>query len=145
MLKVVRNALLALVWALAPMATAQSDDPALPGPLTDQPGDPERGLAILRDSGLPSCMICHLFPALPDKDQGGLGPVLDGVVLGAYAPAELRLRIIDARRIVPDTIMPPYFSTEGLFRVAPRWAGQTIYSAQDVEDVIAFLQTLAEK
>lgn len=88
-------------------------------------------------------MICHAFPGLPDSDMGELGPPLGGVA-SRYDAAELRQRIIDARRLLPDTIMPPYYSTENLFRVAAKWQGRTIYSAQEVEDVLAFLLTLKE-
>ena len=70
-----------------------------------------------------------------------LGPLLDGVA-DNYSPEELRQRIIDARVVSPETIMPPYFSTEGLFRVAEEWRSKTIYGAQDVEDVVAYLMTL---
>lgn len=112
-------------------------------PLTDQPGDATRGLAIIRDPSRASCLICHSIASLPDKDQGGLGPPLDGVA-EIYDAGQLRQRIIDARRGNPITIMPPYFTTDGLFRVGERWEGQTIYTAQDVEDVVAFLLTLKD-
>lgn len=112
-------------------------------PLTDRPGDPERGLAAIRDASRASCLICHRISALPDRDQGEIAPSLDGVGL-RYTPDELRQRIVDARRVAPDTIMPPYYSTEGLYRVGAKWAGRTIYDAQDVEDVLAFLTTLQD-
>jgi sulfur-oxidizing protein SoxX len=54
------------------------------------------------------------------------------------------LRIIDARKISPETIMPPYYATDGLFRVGRNWAGKTIYDPQQVEDVTAYLMTLAD-
>jgi sulfur-oxidizing protein SoxX len=38
--------------------------------------------------------------------------------------------------------MPPYFSTDGLARVAGSFAGQTLLNAQQIEDVIAYLQSL---
>jgi sulfur-oxidizing protein SoxX len=65
-------------------------------------------------------------------------------VAGRYSAEELRQRIIDARAFQSDTIMPPYYSTKGLLRVGSRWLGQTIYQAQDVEDVVAFLMTLKD-
>lgn len=141
MLKVLPIALLALAVSSAGIAGA--DEAAWPSPLTDQPGDAARGLALVRDSSLASCLICHSIDALPDRDQGELGPPLDGVA--EYLEAgQFRQRIMDARKVSPGTIMPPYYSTEGLFRVGAEWVGQTIYSAQDVEDVVAYLLTLKD-
>lgn len=134
--------LLGLVAALiAPPAFAAG--PIGLGPLTALPGDPARGLAVIRDQSRASCLICHTITSLSDPDQGVLGPALDGVGL-VYDAAQLRLRIMDSRGLSPDTIMPPYFTTLGLHRVGAKWLGQTIYSAQDVEDVIAFLLTLED-
>lgn len=112
-------------------------------PLTDGPADPERGLAVLRDGKKATCLICHSISSIPDPDQGTLGPSLDGVA-SRYGSDWLRQRIMDARVQTPDTIMPPYYSRKNLFRVADIWKGTTIYSAQDVEDVLAFLLTLKE-
>ena len=75
--------------------------------------------------------------------MGTLAPPLDGV--GArLSIAELRARIVDSRKTNPETIMPPYHATDGLSRVGPDWKDQTILSAQEVEDVVAFLATLTE-
>lgn len=112
-------------------------------PLTDSPGDPVRGLATLRDPAKASCLICHSITTLPDRDQGRLGPPLDGVGT-AYSADQLRQRIVDARQFSQETIMPPYYATVGLYRVGAKWSGTTIYQAQDVEDVVAFLLTLTE-
>ena len=108
---------------------------------TLMPQHPARGLEVFRDGSKATCLICHSVSDLPDRDQGVLGPLLDGIA-DIYSPQELRQRIIDARVISPGTIMPPYFSTEGLFRVAEAWRSKTIYSAQDVEDIVAYLMTL---
>jgi sulfur-oxidizing protein SoxX len=54
----------------------------------------------------------------------------------------LRQQIVDSRVANPDTIMPPYFATDGLSRVGARWQGATLLSAQEVEDVVAYLATL---
>ncbi len=132
--------LVCAAWlSVVPGASAEATHP----PLTDQAGDPDRGREILRDTSRASCLICHSISALPDRDQGELGPPLDGVG-SVYTAGELRLRIMDARRILPDTIMPPYYATNDLYRVGARWVGQTIYSAQDVEDVVAFVMTLVD-
>lgn len=133
--------LLALAVCVSGQALAQAT-PSHPA-LTVTPGDADRGRALIRDPSRASCLICHSIAALPDRDQGELGPPLDGVA-AIYDADELRLRVMDARRLSPDTIMPPYFSTEGLYRVGREWSGTTIYSAQEVEDVVAFLVTLVE-
>lgn len=112
-------------------------------PLTDSPGDADRGLAIIRDPAKASCLICHSIATLPDRDQGRLGPPLDGVG-AAYTADQLRQRIVDARQFSQETIMPPYYSTKGLYRVGAKWSGTTIYQAQDVEDVVTFLLTLTD-
>lgn len=110
-------------------------------PLTDTAGDAARGEALVRDMRRASCLICHEISRLDEKDQGQIGPILDGVA-ARYDEAELRARIVDARRVNPDTMMPPYYSLEGLSNVAEAYRGRTIYSAQEIEDVVAFLLTL---
>ncbi len=114
------------------------------GPLTGQPGDPARGEALLLDMRRVSCLICHQVSSLDERDQGQIGPALDGVA-SRLDDMELRQRVVDARVFNPDTIMPPYYSVKGLVDVADRYRGQTIYGAQEVEDVVAYLLTLTEE
>jgi sulfur-oxidizing protein SoxX len=78
---------------------------------------------------------------LDEKDQGEIGPSLEEVAL-RLSEAGLRQRIVDPRKINPDTIMPPYFSLDGLFEVGADFQDNTIYSAQEVEDVVSYLLTL---
>jgi sulfur-oxidizing protein SoxX len=114
-----------------------------PAPLTALPGDFRRGKAVAVDSDRGNCIICHKMPMpdIPPDAFGDLGPPLDGVGTRLSA-AELRLRIIDARRINPETIMPPYYSIESLHRVERHHVGRPILSPQDIEDLIAYLATL---
>jgi sulfur-oxidizing protein SoxX len=87
------------------------------------------------------CLLCHNGPFPEEPFQGNLAPDLTGV--GARLSAgEIRLRIVDASRVNPNTIMPPYFRTGNLDRVAPAYRGKTVLSAQQIEDVVAFLATL---
>lgn len=119
-------------------------DDAIPKSLTGGAADPVRGRAILinRQAGL--CLLCHSGPFPEERFQGTLGPSLAGV--GArYSIGQLRLRLVDQSRINPQTIMPPFYRTEGLTRVAPSYRGKPILSAQQVEDVVAFLATLKEE
>ena len=87
------------------------------------------------------CLLCHNGPFPEERFQGNLAPDLTGV--GARLSAgEIRLRIVDASRVNPNSIMPPYFRTENLDRVAPAYRGRTVLTAQQIEDVVAFLVTL---
>lgn len=115
----------------------------VPRPLTAQPGDPARGRAIVvnRQQGL--CLLCHSGPFPEERFQGDLAPSLAGAG-SRNTPAQLRLRIADPSRLNPSTIMPSYYRMDGLQQVAPAWQGKTILSAQQIEDVVAFLATLRE-
>ena len=134
--------LLALALLLWPsLAWAQAD--SMPQPLTAEPGDPARGRAIVADRTVGLCLLCHSAPIPEERFQGNLAPSIAGA--GSRAtPAQLRLRIADAARLNPDTIMPPYFRVDGLARVAKTFQGKTILTAQQVEDVVAYLATLKE-
>ena len=114
---------------------------AIPAALTQTPGDPARGRAIVasRQQGL--CLLCHTGPFPEERFQGNLAPDLAGAGQ-RWSAAQLRLRIVDARQINPDTVMPAYHRTQGLARVAPAVAGQPLLGAQQVEDVVAYLETL---
>jgi sulfur-oxidizing protein SoxX len=116
---------------------------AIIAPLTGTPGDEGRGRTIVtsRQKGL--CLLCHSGPFPDQRFQGNLAPSLQGVG-SRLTEAQLRLRVVDSRRVHPATIMPPYHSTQGLTRVGQAWAGKTILSAQDIEDVVAFLVTLKD-
>ena len=121
---------------------AHGDD-GMPEALTGARGDPARGRAIVTNRQVGLCLLCHSGPFPEERLQGNLAPDLRGA--GArWSEGQLRLRIVDSRRINPATIMPPYYRTDGLTRVAPAWRGKTILSAEQVEDVVAFLTTLRD-
>lgn len=109
--------------------------------LSVEPGDPMRGRSIVasRQTGL--CLLCHSGPFPEERFQGNLAPELKASVARLNAP-QLRARIVNAAHFNPQTIMPSYYQTNNLNRVAPKFAGQTILSGQEIEDVIAFLVTL---
>jgi|YNPMSStandDraft_2_1061718.scaffolds.fasta_scaffold00227_10 sulfur-oxidizing protein SoxX len=115
-------------------------DGAIPEPLTETPGDPERGLALVLNRSKGNCVTCHKMPVKADF-QGDLGPPLEGVA-SRWSPGELRLRIVDSKQINPDSNMPSYSGLEGLNAVRRDWVGKTMLTAQEVEDVLAFLLTL---
>jgi sulfur-oxidizing protein SoxX len=115
----------------------------IPQSLTGVPGDATRGRAVVlsRQTGL--CLLCHSGPFPEERFQGDLAPDMRGA--GArWSEGQLRLRIVDASRLNPSTIMPIYYRTEGFTRVAPAWRGKPILSAEQIEDVVAFLQTLRD-
>lgn len=109
--------------------------------LTDTPGDVRRGREIVADRTKGLCTLCHTVPLSDLRFMGDLGPDLAGVG-DRLSVAELRARIVDSRRVNPDTIMPPYHSLANLNRVGERWHGTTILTEQEVEDVVAYLATL---
>ena len=114
---------------------------AIPEPLTDQPGDPERGRRVVLDRQGGDCIVCHAMPLPQRQFHGTLGPPLDGVG-SRYMAGELRLRLVDPKVVNPHTVMPAYYKVEGLSRVLPRYQGQPVLTAQQIEDVVAYLLTL---
>jgi sulfur-oxidizing protein SoxX len=116
---------------------------AIPKPLADQPGDAARGRAIVANRSVGLCLLCHSGPIPEERFQGTLAPSLAGAG-GRWSVPQLRLRIVDGARLNPDTIMPPYYRTTGLQRVAKPFEGKTILTAEQIEDVVAYLATLKE-
>ena len=137
-----RLAFIALVTAVLGGPAAAQVAP-MAKPLTGEAGDPARGRAIVANRAVGLCLLCHSAPIPEERFQGDLAPSLAGAG-SRSTPAQLRLRIVDAARLNPDTIMPPYFRVDGLSRVAKTFQGKTILSAQQIEDVVAYLATLKE-
>lgn len=104
-------------------------------------GDAERGRALVADRTQSLCLLCHSLRG-PDANQGTLAPPLAGAA-ARLTEAGLRERIADMRRFNPATVMPPYRSTEGLQQVAPASAGRPLFTEQQLDDLVAYLATLA--
>ncbi|HEV7881018.1 sulfur oxidation c-type cytochrome SoxX [Bradyrhizobium sp.] len=110
--------------------------------LTGAPGDAARGRALVLNR-TSTCILCHSGPFPEEKFQGDLAPDLAGSG-GRWSKAQLRLRIVDASRLNPATIMPSYYRVEGLVRVGTSWRGRPLLSAEQIEDIVAYLATLRE-
>jgi sulfur-oxidizing protein SoxX len=87
------------------------------------------------------CLLCHSGPFPEERHQGNLAPDLSGAG-GRWTEGQLRQRIVDSARMNPASIMPAYYRAEGLNRVAPALRGKTVFTAEQVEDVVAYLATL---
>ena len=146
-----RAAVLAVLVVASPPA-ARADAPlepftvvgdAIPASLTGAKGDAARGRAIVANRHVGLCLLCHSGPFPEERMQGTLAPALAGAG-SRWTEGQLRLRIVDAARLNPSTIMPPYYRRSGLNRVAPAFRGNPVLSAGQIEDVVAFLATLSE-
>ena len=128
-------------WAQTGLRPYKIQGDAIPDSLTGEPGDAARGRAIVLNRQVGLCILCHSGPFPGERFQGTLAPDLTGA--GArWSVGQLRLRIVDASRFNPDTIMPPYYRIDGLNRVAPVFAGKPLLDAAQIEDVVAWLATL---
>jgi L-cysteine S-thiosulfotransferase len=130
---------LASLGCALPTSNALGID-VMAAPLTNQSGDVGRGrsIALGRDA---NCILCHGFPESSVRFYGDIAPPLHGV--GArLSVAQLRLRIVDSSRLNPATPMPPYYRVSALTQVAEAYRGKPILTAQEVEDVVAYLATL---
>lgn len=119
-------------------------DDGIPAPLSALVGDAARGKAIVASRQQGFCTLCHQIPndvAASAVFQGNLAPSIAGAG-SRWSAAQLRLRMVDSRRLNPNSIMPAYHRTEGLTRVGMAWRTKPILDAQQVEDVVAFLVTL---
>jgi sulfur-oxidizing protein SoxX len=116
---------------------------AIPAPLTATPGDAARGRAVVTNRQVGMCLLCHSGPFPEERFQGTLAPDLSGAGK-RWSTGQLRLRLVDSRRLNPQSIMPAYYRTEALTRVGPVWRDQPMLNAQQIEDVIALLHTLRD-
>jgi len=156
MVRALRALALAIIWAAiisaASLSAADAQESlkpfdvvgdAIPASLTGAKGDPERGRAVVTNRYVGLCLLCHSGPFPEERMQGTLAPNLTGA--GArWSEGQLRLRIVDAARLNPATIMPPYYRTDGLDRVAAAFRGKPVLTAEQIEDVVAFLATLQD-
>ncbi len=115
---------------------------AIPLSLTGTKGDATRGRALIVERSS-TCILCHSGPFPEQAFQGDLAPNLSGS--GArWSEGQLRLRLVDAAHLNAATIMPSYYRIDGLTRVGASWRGKPILSAEQIEDIVAYLVTLRD-
>lgn len=124
---------------LVPESAIQGD--RIPAPLTQTAGDAIRGAQIFaaRDQG--HCVLCHQIGAIDVPFQGNVGPALD-LVAARLDAAQIRLRIVDYQRVVDGALMPSYYRTDGFHQVGDPYKDKPVLTAQQVEDLVAYLVTL---
>lgn len=140
-LAVAAFALPAAIGAQELQTYAVSGD-AIAQSLTGLTGDVARGRALVLDRAS-TCILCHSGPFPEVKFQGDLAPDLAGAG-NRWSEGQLRLRLVDASRLNPVTIMPSYYRVEGLDRVGTAWRGKPMLSAGQIEDIVAYLTTLRD-
>ena len=115
---------------------------AIVEPLCGLAGDARRGSEIATDSGRGNCLACHQLPIPGVEAYGTIGPPLAGIAARLSVPL-IRLRVVDSRNINPMSIMPGFYRDPRLInRPGKQYRGRTFLTAQQVEDVIAYLATL---
>ncbi len=124
---------------LGPLAQASDTLP----PLAEVAASAAEGERVFIEREAGHCVLCHQVAGLDAPFQGNLGPDLTGIG-SRLSAAQIRLRIVDAARLNPDTIMPPYYRSEGLEQVAQAYRGQTVLSAEQIEHLVAWLASLEQ-
>jgi L-cysteine S-thiosulfotransferase len=132
----------ALVFVLlAALSGGVFADDEIASPLSGAKGDAARGRSIVVNRQLGLCLLCHSGPFPGERFQGNIGPDLGGI--GArLSEGQIRLRVADPGRLNPETIMPAYFRSDGLTRVASAFRERPVLTAAQIEDVVAFLTSL---
>ena len=113
----------------------------IPLALSNLPGDAARGREIVVNRQIGMCPLCHQVPSATDRFQGDIATNLAGAGTRLTVP-QLRLRMVDSRRVNSHSVMPAYYQSNGLTRVGASWRDRPILDAQQVEDVVAWLATL---
>ena len=126
---------------VAALAPYRIDGMEIRAPLAGLRGDAARGRSVALDRAQGACLLCHAVPEPDQPFMGNLAPPLAGVGARLTA-AQLRLRLVDSTRLNSATIMPAYYRVEGLNQVGAAYRGKPILNAQQIEDLVAYLQTL---
>lgn len=127
------------------------EDGAISVSLSGAPGDAASGEAIM-NKGAGNCIACHQVSALSHLAfHGEIGPPLDGAA-DRWSEAELRGIVANAKIMFEGTMMPSFYKTSGFIRLGDAYTGKAhegdvapLLTAQQVEDVVAYLMTLKEE
>jgi len=127
-----------LLFFLTACGPSPAESDTAPNPLTTGLPDAERGKVLFSERGDAHCVLCHEHQGTDVPFQGNLGPDLT-LVAQRLSEGQIRLRIMDYDRIKPGTTMPPYFRTKDLHQLPADKSAQTVLTAQEIEDITAFL------
>lgn len=143
-------AAIATAQDVGPDAIAFDDTGMVAVSLTGVAGDPVNGLASMESRQKGNCLACHVVPTAAGDFQGNIGPDLTGAG-SRWEEAQLRGIVTNAKHTFPDTVMPAFYKASGFIRPGDAFTGKagteplpTILTAQEVEDVVAFLLTLQD-
>lgn len=115
---------------------------AINEPLGNKKGNAIRGRKIVINSDKGNCLACHSTPIPEESFHGTVGPPLHGVA-SRLTEGQIRLRVADETKIIPNTIMPGFYKNpKENNRVDDEYWGKPVLNAQEAEDVIAYLMTL---
>ncbi|WP_207100153.1 sulfur oxidation c-type cytochrome SoxX [Paracoccus shandongensis] len=130
-----------------------AEDGSIARSLTGAPGNAEEGKVVMTTNALGNCVACHAVQAMPEVPfQGNIGPQLDGAA-DRWTEAQLRGIVVDAKHTFPDSFMPGMYKVGPFIRPGVAYTAKPpekpedimpILSAQQVEDVVAYLMTLRE-
>jgi len=128
--------------AIEPFMPYTMKDDAIPDPIRGLKGNPAKGKKLAINGAKGNCLACHQMPIPEEEFHGEVGPSLLG--LGSrYNEGQIRMRIVNIQELIPSSLMPPFYKNPAeLTQVAKKFQGQTILTAQEVEDVVAYLTTL---
>ena len=129
---------------VAPSDVIADEYGAVTASLTGVAGDPANGRKVFMNRKQGNCLACHVNSEMSEQTfHGAVGPVLDGVA-DRWTAAELRGMLVNSKKVFEGTIMPAFYKDSGYNRTLKKFVGKTILKAQQVEDVLAYLQTLKE-
>lgn len=130
---------------VAPSDVKFDDEGMVAVSLTGVAGDAANGREVFKNRKQGNCLACHMNADMPEESfHGEVGPEMTGVA-DRWSEAELRGIVSNSKMMFEDTIMPAFYRDAGFERPLEDFAGNSILSAQQVEDVIAYLQTLKEE
>ncbi len=132
------------IGEVGPNDVVFTDAGAVEGSLTGAAGDAVNGALVFKNRKKGNCLACHVNSDMSDQlFHGEIGPSLDGAG-SRWSEAELRGLLTNSKNTFDGTMMPAFYVDMGFTRVLKKFDGRTNLTAQEVEDVLAYLQTLTE-